>query len=103
MIRSGLIGASLRAGDTELMMQDRASMANVLPGVFDDPGSVGVGSCALYFRVDDVEAMEESFDPSVEVVKSLETTWYGMAEIWIRDPDGYLVTVGSQSGSPPPI
>ena len=98
-IVAGTVFAALRAGETELMLQDRVSLAEDAPMVTEDtaPG----GTFTLYFRVDDVDAVVERLPGSQEVVKPLQLTWYGMKEIWVRDPDGYVVTIGSPEGDPP--
>ena len=93
------IFASLRTGVGEMMLQDRKNMAEDAPAAFsvdDTPG----GTLSLYFRVDDVDAVIARLG-NVPVVKPLQLTWYGMLEIWVRDPDGYVVTIGSPQGDAP--
>ncbi len=93
------IFASLRTGVGEMMLQDRNNMAADAPAAFsveDTPG----GTLSLYFRVDDVDAVIARLG-EIEVVKPLQLTWYGMKEIWVRDPDGYVVTIGSPDGDAP--
>ncbi len=98
-VMAGTVFAALRAGETELMLQDRVSLAQDAPMVTDNtPPS---GTFTLYFRVDDVDAVVARLPTSHEVVKPLQQTWYGMKEIWVRDPDGYVVTIGSPEGDPP--
>ena len=80
---------ALRVGGGEMMLQDvRAS-----PMVTEEtePG----GNFALYFRVDDVDGVVAKLPDGTETVKPLQTTWYGMKEIWVRDPDGYVITIGT--------
>ena len=91
--------ASLRAGDSELMLQERTSLAEDAPMV--TPDTTPSGTFTLYFRVDDVDAIVGRIPESHEVVKPLQLTWYGMKEIWVRDPDGYVVTIGTPEGDPP--
>ena len=55
----------------------------------------------VYFRVDDVDTIAARVPEQAEIVKPLETTWYGMREIWVRDPDGYVLTIGTPHGEPP--
>ena len=59
------------------------------------------GTFTLYFRVGDVDEVVARIPDGHEVVKPLERTWYGMKEIWVRDPDGYVVTIGAPEGEPP--
>lgn len=56
----------------------------------------------MYFRVDDVDAVLERLG-DVEVVKPIAQTWYGMREVWVRDPDGYVVTIGTPQGPAPEV
>ena len=73
-----------------MCIRDSAYSADDVPG----------GTFSLYFRVDDVEEVLGRLD-DVEVVEPLQLTWYGMKEVWVRDPDGYVVTIGSPEGDPP--
>ena len=98
-IIDGAIFASVRVGTSEMMLQEKGNLVEDAPHAFsadDVPG----GTFSLYFRVDDVdETLGRLGD--VEVVKPLQLTWYGMKEVWVRDPDGYVVTVGSPEGEAP--
>jgi uncharacterized glyoxalase superfamily protein PhnB len=91
--------ASLRVGDGEMMLQDRQSLAEDAPMVTAE--TEAGGSFTLYFRVDDVDGVVEKLPDGTETVKPLQTTWYGMKEIWVRDPDGYVITIGTPEGDPP--
>ena len=95
----GAVFATLRAGETELMLQDRVSLAEDAPVV--TPDTPPAGTFTLYFRVDDVDEVVARMPESHEVVKPLQMTWYGMKEIWVRDPDGYVITIGAPEGEPP--
>ena len=95
------IFASVRLGDSEMMLQQRENLAEDAPEAFsitDEPG----GTFSLYFRVDDVEAVLERLS-AAPIVKPLQMTWYGMHEVWVRDPDGYVVTIGTPKGDPPQL
>ena len=104
-ILPGTIFASVRLGDGEMMLQERGNLAEDAPHAFsvdDQPG----GTFSLYFRVDDVDAVLgrlEARSEGVEIVKPLQMTWYGMKEVWVRDPDGYVITVGTPEGPPPEV
>jgi len=100
-ISDKVVFASLRAGECELMLQERQSLIED-SAAFDESTSVGA-SATFYFRVDDVDAIVARMSPDTPVVKPLETTWYGMREIWVRDPDGYVLTIGMQDGEPPVV
>ncbi len=97
------IFGSMRVGQTELMLQERQNLIADAPAAFSDEDTPG-GSLSLYFRVDNVDEVAEQIaaaTPEIEVVKPMELTWYGMKEIWIKDPDGYVVTAGTPEGPPP--
>lgn len=98
-IGDDVVFASVRAGDSELMLQERVSLIEDSPA-FDAATTPGA-SATLYFRVDDVDAIAARLPKQTEILKPLETTWYGMREIWIRDPDGYVLTIGTPDGPPP--
>ncbi|RZV43341.1 MAG: hypothetical protein EX269_13395 [Acidimicrobiales bacterium] len=91
--------ASVRIGDSELMLQERMSLVEDAPMVTADsePG----GTFAMYFRVDDVDEVVAKLPEGTEVLKPLQMTWYGMKEIWVRDPAGYVITIGTPEGDPP--
>ena len=98
-IIDGAIFASVKLGESEMMLQERGNLAADAPEAFcvdDEPGA----TMSLYVRVDDVDAVLARLG-EVEVVKPMQVTWYGMKEIWVRDPDGYVVTIGSPEGPPP--
>ena len=98
-ISSDVVFASLRVGEGELMLQERENLLADSPAFGAD--TVPNASMTLYFRVDDVDAIAARLPDGTAVVKPLETTWYGMREIWIRDPDGYVLTIGTPHGEPP--
>jgi len=93
--------ASLQAGPSEIMVQERQSLLADSPAF--DSDTVPHASATLYFRVDDVDAIAARLPETTEIVKPLQTTWYGQREIWIRDPDGYVLTIGSPDGDPPEV
>ena len=101
VVNDQAVFASLRAGGSEIMLQERESLLEDSPA-FDASVTPGA-SATLYFRVDDVDEIAVKLDGNAEVVKPLETTWYGMREIWVRDPDGYVITVGMPDGAPPDL
>ncbi len=98
-IRSDAIFASLHAEGSEMMLQERQNMAedSTVFSADQQPG----GTLSIYFRSDDVDAVIARLGDRAEVVKPLQTTWYGMKEIWLRDPDGWIITVGTPDGPPP--
>ncbi len=54
-------------------------------------------SLLCYIDVDDIEeAYAHLIDKDVEIVKELETTWYGMREFFIKDNNGYFLCFSEQ-------
>lgn len=100
-ISDKVVFASVRAGESELMLQERESLIADSPAF--DASTFPGASASLYFRVDDVDAIAARLPADTDIVKALETTWYGMREIWVRDPDGYVLTIGTPQGPPPEV
>ena len=98
-IIDGAVFASVRMGSGELMLQERGNLAEDAPQAFSS-ADTPAATASLYLRVDDVDAVLERLG-DVEIVKPLQQTWYGMREVWVRDPNGYVVTVGTPTGPPP--
>lgn len=86
-----LVYALLKKGDVELMFQERESLKNNVPA-FDkvQDGDFG-GTLTFYFEVDDVNAMAEHLKLDCPVVRDLHDTFYGMREVYVRDPNGYIL------------
>ena len=82
----------------QLMLQSAESLADELP-VFEAqqrPAASGT----IYFRdlhpKDVIERVTEE-----QIVKGPELQWYGMMELYLRDPDGYIICIGTPEGPPP--
>ena len=54
------------------------------------------GSVLFYIDVDDIAHAYKELEDKVEVVKPLETTWYGVREFFIRDNNGYILGFSEQ-------
>ena len=54
-------------------------------------------SVLFYIDVDNIEDMYSQLENRVEIVKSLETTWYGMQEFYIRDCNNYILGFGEMA------
>ena len=93
------IFASIRLGTGEVMLQERSNLVDDAPMVEAD--SIPGGTFAMYLRVDSVDEIIARFPESTDIVKPVQLTWYGMKEIWIRDPAGYVLTIGSPEGEAP--
>lgn len=79
----------------QLMLQTAASLAGDVPGVpeFATPHLTG----AIYLRGLDPDAVATKLNDDA-IVKGPETSWYGMRELYLRDPDGYLLCLGVPKG-----
>ena len=47
----------------------------------------------LYLSVDDVDSLYEKLQGKANIVKEIETQWYGLREFKVEDPDGYIWTI----------
>lgn len=97
--REDLVFAMLTLENGELMLQQRDSLAQDVP-VFSPTATPG-GTFTLYIRGAEVDSLAQSLRDSVEIIKGPETSWYGMRELYIRDPDGYVLALGAPDGPPP--
>lgn len=97
--REDLVFAMLTLGDGELMLQTRDSLAQDVPGI--SPTATPGGTFTLYMRGVEVDTLAQHLRDTVEIIKGPETSWYGMRELYIRDPDGYILTLGAPDGPPP--
>ena len=85
--------AQLVYGDLEVWIQTQESLTKDIPAFAGmSPG----GAVSFYGVVEDVDAAFAKLDGKVDLVKGLETTWYGMREFYIRDPDGYILGFATQ-------
>lgn len=98
-IPDNAVFASVRMGTGEVMFQERSNLVEDAPMVEAD--SSPSGTFAMYMRVDAVDEVIARLPESTEVLKPVQFTWYGMKEIWIRDPAGYVLTIGSPEGEAP--
>jgi uncharacterized glyoxalase superfamily protein PhnB len=77
----------LKKGDSEIMLQTRESMRKDVSGV--SKAMLSMTSC-LYIEVDNFnEALERI--QGAEVLVPQRDTFYGMREIYVREPAGQMV------------
>ena len=48
-------------------------------------------SVSFYIEVEDINALYQEMKSKAEVVKELETVWYGMQEFYVKDCNGYIL------------
>ena len=82
----------------QLMLQTAASLADDLDLFSPDEHPTTSGT--IYFRGFDPETVLGKV-ASEQVVKGPLTMWYGMRELYLRDPDGYIICLGIPDGPPP--
>ena len=88
------IWAMMVCGGVTLMLQrDDNLKEDIGLDFFDEIGS----SITLYIEVEDVEALYAKVSTKVNVIKTLETTWYGAREFYIQDLDGYIFAFATVS------
>ena len=82
------IYALVAAGNIEIMFQIKESLKEDIPAL-----NVGTpnASITFYFEVTNINNVYALLKDKTEMVKDLHTTWYGMQEFYIKDPDGYIL------------
>ncbi|MGH1541363.1 MAG: VOC family protein [Arenicella sp.] len=86
------IWAHVINGPVEIMLQRRDSFERDVPAL----QGADIGAAAtIYIRVKQVSSLFQQYtDAGIDVVKPLQTTWYGMKEFYITDNNGYVLCFG---------
>ncbi|HKO03491.1 MAG TPA: VOC family protein [Candidatus Acidoferrales bacterium] len=85
----------LSKGHVEIMLQSRASLAKDLPLL-----SVGaMAPAVVYMGVTSLEEISSKLSPT-EILVPKRTTYYGMEEIWVREPGGHLIGFAAPGSEP---
>jgi len=92
---SDAVFAILATAGGQLMLQTIASLRDELPGLPERPAFSGT----VYVRGVDPRQVAARMEPD-DVLKPVVRQWYGMLEVYVRDPDGYIVCVGIADGPP---
>ena len=95
-----LLGAAfavLEWGGGQLMLQSVASFADELPVFAPDRAPAPSGT--VYFRGLHPETVRDQVADE-DIVKGPERSWYGMMELYVRDPDGYVICLGAADERP---
>lgn len=95
------VWAQLRMDGIELMLQTAASMSEDLASCIK-PTHRPTPFGSLYFRNLNPDTVVSRVQAD-RVAKGPSTTWYGMREVYLLDPDGYVVCVGQPEGPPPKL
>ena len=88
--------ATLEWQGSQLMLQTRQSLAEELPGFDAPPSPAGT----VYFRGFAPDAIADRVGAG-QIVKGPVLQWYGMKELYLRDPDGHIICLGAPEGAPP--
>ncbi|MEM0977781.1 MAG: VOC family protein [Pseudomonadota bacterium] len=92
-----IILASLTLSGAQLMLQRSDSLSEELPSFAGhSPNFTGT----IYFRDLSVDAIRAQLSDS-QIIKEPFTQWYGMRELYFKDPDGYVICVGEMDGPSP--
>ena len=94
----GAAFAVLEWDGAKLMLQTVESLAGELPVFGAEHRPVPSGT--IYFRGMHPDSVRDRVGDE-EVVKGPERSWYGMMELYLRDPDGYVICVGAPDGGAP--
>jgi lactoylglutathione lyase len=81
--------AMVHCGNVEMMLQAKTSMFDEIPGFSNT--NIGA-SLTFYIEVDNVSELYERLRDKVEIIREMQTTFYGMCEFYIRDCNGYILT-----------
>ena len=82
----------------EIMYQSRASVAKDIPPMAS--GAAGaMPAMGLFIEVGDIDAVEESLAGVPHVIPRRKT-FYGMDEVVVRDPGGYVVVFAQPTAAP---
>jgi glyoxylase I family protein len=81
----------LRLGGAELMLNTAYESNTERPSERDVSRTAAHGDTVLYFGCPDVEAAYEELRSKGVSVGKPAVAWYGMKQMNVRDPDGYLL------------
>ncbi len=91
------VWANIMNGDVGFMFQREDSLKEDVGDFFDRLGASGT----FYMEVEDIDTLYHNVKNRVEILKELETTWYGQREFYVRDLNGYVLAFAmmEQKGS----
>ena len=87
--------AILEWQDAQIMLQTAASLSDELEQILPDQAPSASGT--VYFRGFDGSQILSRL-PEANVLKGPDLNWYGMKEIYVQDPDGYILCLGIPEG-----
>lgn len=87
------VWAQIKAGSVEIMLQETKSLISDVPAFSNRP--IGA-SISLYIETENVNDLYNKIKDKVDIVKTLQISWYGMNEFYIRDNNGYILCFSQQ-------
>jgi uncharacterized glyoxalase superfamily protein PhnB len=81
----------------EIMYQSRASVEKDIPALAKGTDG-GMPAMGLFIEVGDIDAVEQAL-AGIEPVIPRRRTFYGMDEVVVRDPGGYVVVFAQPSAA----
>jgi uncharacterized glyoxalase superfamily protein PhnB len=92
------LGFAILAKDgVEIMYQSRASVEKDIPPLAKS-ASAALPAMGLFIEVSDIDAVERALEGIAHVIPR-RRTFYGMEEIVVRDPGGYVVVFAQPTGN----
>ncbi|WP_417454492.1 VOC family protein [Kiloniella sp.] len=82
----------------QIMLQTAQSLSDELPSFSAKSSPTPSGT--IYFRGLDPEVILKKASRDI-VIKGPLQQWYGMHELYLKDPDGYIICVGVPAGEAP--
>lgn len=92
------VGFAILAKDSvEIMYQSRSSVEKDIPALAEG-ASTSLPAMGLFIEVSDIDAVERALAGIPHVIPR-RRTFYGMDEVVVRDPGGYVVVFAQQTGN----
>ncbi len=86
--------AMVQRDQVAVMFQQRSSLGEELPTMAGrDIGA----SLTLYIELEGVSELYDSLQGQADIIKPLQTTFYGMREFYLRDCNGYILAMAEQA------
>lgn len=86
--------AMMSKNDVFVMFLEENSFKKDIPAFKNNTHGASI---LFYIDVEDINTIYDSIEDKVEIVKKLDTTWYGMKEFYIKDCNGYILGFGEKN------
>jgi catechol 2,3-dioxygenase-like lactoylglutathione lyase family enzyme len=93
----GAVFVVVKSGDAQLMLEQAGMLAEEVPGAFTPDQKVSPWG-TVYFRGLSPDDIRDKLAAD-QIVVEPKNTWYGMYEMFLRDPDGHVLCVGTPVGN----